>query len=71
MPEGRKGCDTEGYGGLNGKPKAKDRCKKDVKKVAGAAKKKRAIIHLSKATRAALGKQAASVARKKRKQSKG
>jgi hypothetical protein len=39
--------------------------KKNIKKAATAAKKKRTIAHLPKATRTALGKQASKVARHK------
>ncbi|HEX4488627.1 MAG TPA: hypothetical protein VH088_20275 [Terriglobales bacterium] len=45
--------------------------KRNIAKAARVAKKKRTISHLPKATRTALGKQAASVAKKKRKQGKG
>jgi hypothetical protein len=41
--------------------------KRNIKKAASAAKKKRTIAHLPKSVRTALGKQAASVAKKKRK----
>jgi len=41
--------------------------KKNIKKAAAAAKKKRTISHLPKATRTALGKQAAKTAKRKRK----
>ncbi len=40
--------------------------RKNIKKAAAAAKKKRTIAHLSKATRTALGKQGAKVAKQKR-----
>lgn len=40
--------------------------RRNVKKAAGAAKRKRTIAHLSKATRSALGKQGATAARRKR-----
>jgi hypothetical protein len=40
--------------------------RKNIKKAASAAKKKRTIAHLSKATRTALGKQGAKVAKQKR-----
>jgi hypothetical protein len=43
--------------------------RKNIKKAAAAAKKKRTIAHLPKATRTALGKQAAKVANRKRKSS--
>jgi len=41
--------------------------RKNIKKAANAAKKKRTIAHLPKATRTALGKQAAKVAKQKQK----
>lgn len=40
--------------------------RKNIKKAATAAKKKHTIAHLSKATRTALGKQGAKVAKQKR-----
>jgi hypothetical protein len=40
--------------------------RRNIKKAAGAAKRKRTIAHLPKRTRTALGKQAAKVARQKR-----
>ena len=40
--------------------------RKNVKKAAAAARRKRTIAHLPKSTRTALGKQASSVAKKKR-----
>jgi hypothetical protein len=46
--------------------KQKSAARKNVKKAAGAAKRKRTIAHLPKSVRTALGKQAASVAKKKR-----
>jgi hypothetical protein len=39
--------------------------RKNIKKAATAAKKKRTIAHLPKATRTALGKQASKVAKRK------
>ena len=45
--------------------KQKTAARKNIKKAARAAKKKRTIAHLPKATRTALGKQAAKVARRK------
>ena len=46
--------------------------KKNIKKAASAAKRKRTIAHLPKSVRTALGKQASSVAKKKNKsRSKG
>jgi hypothetical protein len=44
--------------------------RKNIKKAAHAAKKKRTIANLPKKTRTALGKQAAKVARSKRRTSK-
>ena len=41
--------------------------RRNVKKAASAAKRKKTIAHLSKKTRTALGKQGAKVARQKRK----
>ncbi len=46
--------------------KQRTAAQKNIKKAATAAKKKRTIAHLPKSTRTALGKQAAKVARKKR-----
>lgn len=48
-------------------PSAKQRsaARKNIKKAASAAKKKRTIAHLPKATRTALSKQASKVARRK------
>jgi hypothetical protein len=46
--------------------KQRSAARKNIKKAAGAAKKKRTIAHLPKATRTALGKQAAKVAKEKR-----
>lgn len=40
--------------------------RRNIKKAAAAARKKRTIAHLPKATRTALGKQAAKVARRNR-----
>jgi hypothetical protein len=40
--------------------------RKNIKKAAKAARKKRTIAHLPKSTRTALGKQAAKVAKRKR-----
>jgi ABC-type transport system involved in Fe-S cluster assembly fused permease/ATPase subunit len=42
--------------------------RKNIRKAANAAKEKRTIAHLPKRTRTALGKQAAKVAREKRRQ---
>jgi hypothetical protein len=50
--------------------KQKSAARKNIKNAASAAKKKRTIAHLPKATRTALGKQAAKVAKQKRKSSK-
>ena len=41
--------------------------RRNIKKAAGAARKKRTIAHLPKKTRTALGKQAAKVAKQKKK----
>jgi hypothetical protein len=41
--------------------------RKNIKRAAAAAKRKRTIAHLPKSVRTALGKQAAKVARQKRK----
>jgi hypothetical protein len=46
--------------------KQRTAAKKNIKRAAAAAKKKRTIAHLPKATRTALGKQAAKVAKRKR-----
>jgi hypothetical protein len=46
--------------------KQRSAARKNIKKAATAAKKKRTIAHLSKRTRTALGKQAAKVAKEKR-----
>ncbi|HZZ14422.1 MAG TPA: hypothetical protein VFE08_00500 [Candidatus Sulfotelmatobacter sp.] len=45
--------------------KQKTAARKNIKKAASAAKKKRTIANLPKATRTALGKQASKVARRK------
>jgi hypothetical protein len=52
-------------GGFMASAKQKTAAKKNLKKAARAAKKKRTIAHLPKATRTALGKQASKVARHK------
>jgi len=46
--------------------KQRTAAKRNIKRAAAAAKKKRTIAHLPKKTRTALGKQAAKVARRKR-----
>jgi short subunit dehydrogenase-like uncharacterized protein len=46
--------------------KQRSAARKNIKKAASAAKKKRTIAHLPKSTRTALGKQAAKVAKEKR-----
>jgi hypothetical protein len=46
--------------------KQKDAARKNIKKAASAAKRKRTLAHLPKSVKTALGKQAASVAKKKR-----
>lgn len=43
--------------------------RKNIRKAAGAAKRKRTIAHLPKSTRTALGKQAAKVAKQERSRS--
>jgi len=48
--------------------KQKAAAKRNVKKAAAAAKSKKSISHLSKATRTALGKQGAKVAARRRRQ---
>jgi len=45
--------------------KQRQAARRNIKKAANAAKKKRTIAHLPKRTRTALGKQAAKVAKKK------
>jgi hypothetical protein len=44
--------------------------RRNIKKAAGAARKKRTIAHLPKKVRTALGKQAAKVAKRKRRKKK-
>ncbi len=46
--------------------KQRSAARRNIKKAATAARKKRTIAHLPKSTRTALGKQAAKVARRKR-----
>ncbi len=46
--------------------KQRTAARRNIKKAASAAKKKRTIAHLPKRTRTALGKQAAKVAKQKR-----
>ena len=46
--------------------KQRKAAKKNIKRAAAAAKRKRTISHLPKKTRTALGKQAAKVAKQKR-----
>jgi len=46
--------------------KQRTAARRNIKKAAAAAKRKRTIAHLPKRTRTALGKQAAKVARQKR-----
>ena len=46
--------------------KQKTAARRNIKKAAAAAKRKRTIAHLPKSTRTALSKQAAKVARQKR-----
>ena len=47
-------------------PKQRRAARRNIKKAAKAARRKRTISHLPKKTRTALGKQAAKVARRKR-----
>lgn len=47
-------------------PRQKQAERRNIKKAASAARKKRTIAHLPKSTRTALGKQAASVAKRKK-----
>jgi len=47
--------------------KQRKAAKRNIKKAASAAKRKRTIAHLPKSVRTALGKQASSVAKNKRK----
>jgi hypothetical protein len=49
--------------------KQRTAAKKNIKKAASAAKRKRTIAHLPKSVRTALGKKGASAAKKKRKSS--
>jgi hypothetical protein len=51
--------------------KQKGAARRNVQKAASAAKKKRTIAHLPKSVRTALGKQASSVAKKKRRAKRG
>jgi hypothetical protein len=46
--------------------KQRSAARKNIKRAASAAKRKRTIAHLSKSVRTALGKQASSVAKKKK-----
>jgi len=48
--------------------KQRSAARKNIRKAATAARKKRTIAHLPKATRTALGKQAAKVAKEKHRQ---
>ena len=48
--------------------KQRSAARKNIRKAASAARRKRTIAHLPKATRTALGKQAAKVAQQKRRQ---
>ena len=51
--------------------KQKNAAKRNIKKAASAAKRKRTIAYLPKSVRTALGKQASSVAKRKKARSKG
>lgn len=46
--------------------KQREAARRNIRKAAAAARKKRTIAHLPKSTRTALGKQAAKVARQRR-----
>jgi hypothetical protein len=61
-------CNTSNVTRGDNMPSEKQRnaARKNIKKAASAAKKKRTIAHLPKSTRTALGKQAAKVAKQKR-----
>jgi hypothetical protein len=61
-------CNTSNVTKGDNMPSEKQRnaARKNIKKAASAAKKKRTIAHLPKSTRTALGKQAAKVAKQKR-----
>ena len=48
--------------------KQRSAARKNIRKAANAARKKRTIAHLPKSTRTALGKQGAKVAKEKRRQ---
>ena len=48
--------------------KQREAARKNIRRATAAARKKRTIAHLPKATRTALGKQGAKVARQKRRQ---
>jgi hypothetical protein len=50
--------------------KQRNTARKNIKKAATAAKRKKTIAHLPKSTRTALGKQGAKVAKQKRKKAK-
>ncbi len=50
--------------------KQRSAARKNIKKAAAVAKKKRTIAHLPKSVRTALGKQGAKVARQKRRKSR-
>jgi ABC-type transport system involved in Fe-S cluster assembly fused permease/ATPase subunit len=51
--------------------KQKSAARKNIKKAAKAAKRKRTVAHLPKKTRTALGKQGAKVAQRKRRAPRG
>jgi hypothetical protein len=53
-------------GGTMATSKQRTAARRNIKKAAAAAKRKRTIVHLPKRTRTALGKQAAKTARRKR-----
>jgi hypothetical protein len=61
---------TDLFGGGYDNKKQRAAAKRNIKKAAKAAGRKRTIAHLSKKTRTALGKEGAKAARKKRARSK-
>jgi hypothetical protein len=64
--EGSKGIQFGVEGGNMATAKQRTAARRNIKKAAGAAKRKRTIAHLPKRTRRALSKQAAKTARRKR-----
>jgi hypothetical protein len=66
LRSGRALIDLEPKGGAMATAKQRTAARRNIKKAAAAAKRKRTIAHLPKRTRRALGKQAAKTARQKR-----